>query len=233
MHFPLPEALEPEKTENQVETAYQQIEDLIVSMELEPGARVSEVSLMTRLGIGRTPIREALLRLAADQLLISQPRRGMVVRDTDFPMQMKVLETRKALEGVLVPAAARRRNREEAAIMAGVVSGFRDLIGRGENLQLLRLDRRFVSLLVDFARNPFLAQILPLYSLSRRFWLAHRELYLRRFRDETLTEFHILIGEAVAAGDERLAHDRVTEFLAYVEEYTIFLGTELSEPVRR
>lgn len=224
----LPSILETPPASNQVDLAYEQIEDLIVTMELAPGSRVAESALMRRLGIGRTPIREALLRLAADRLLIWLPRRGMVVRYIDFPTQMKVLEARRALESVLVPAAARRRSRAEAEMLAELVGGFRQLLGSGHNHELLRLDRKFIRMLVELSRNPFLAQIMPLYSLSRRFWLAHRELYLRHYRDETLTEFHIAIGEAVAEGNETLARERVAAFLSYVEEYTIYLGTELS-----
>lgn len=221
--------LEFTSSESQVDLAYEKIEDLIVMMDLAPGSRVVEAALADRLQIGRTPIREALLRLASDGLLIWLPRRGMVVRDINFSMQMKVLEARRALESVLAPAAARRRSRAEAEMVARVVQSFRDLAGSGENQSLLRLDRRFIRLLVELSRNPFLGQILPLYSLSRRFWLAHRELYLRHYRDETLTEFHIAIGEAVAEGDEQKARACVTRFLDYVEEYTIYLGKELSE----
>ncbi|MFD1910869.1 GntR family transcriptional regulator [Halodurantibacterium flavum] len=218
-----------EESDSQVDHAYERIEDLIVMLELAPGSRLVEATLAAQLGIGRTPIREALLRLAADGLLIWLPRRGMVVRDINFPLQMKVLETRRALESVLVPAAARRRSRAEAEAVERVVAHFRELLGTGQSQLLLRLDRRFIRLLVDLSRNPFLGQILPLYSLSRRFWVAHRDLYLRHYREETLTEFHIAIGEAVAEGDEAKAAERVGQFLDHVEEYTIYLGAQLSE----
>ena len=222
------QALDADRAVNQVDLAYERIEDMIVMMEMQPGARVVESALVKQLDIGRTPIREALLRLAADGLLVATPRKGMTVRGISFSLQMKVFETRRALEMVLVPAAARRRTRDDAEILARVVQSFRELSGGDDNRELLRLDRHFIRLLIAYSGNPFLGQILPLYSLSRRFWWAHHELYQTQYRDQTLTDFHIEIGDAVVAGDETLAHDRAEAFLAYVEDYTVYLGRELA-----
>ncbi|MAC81375.1 MAG: hypothetical protein CML66_25325 [Rhodobacteraceae bacterium] len=220
--------LDDDRVGNQVDLAYERIEDMIVMLEMAPEARVIESALVKQLDIGRTPIREALLRLAADGLLIATPRKGMTVRGISFSLQMKVFETRRALEMVLIPAAARRRTRDQGETLRQVVQQFRDLSGRDDNRELLRLDRHFIRLLIAFSGNPFLGQILPLYSLSRRFWWAHHELYLTQYRDETLTDFHIEIGDAVASGDETLAREKAEAFLAYVEDYTVYLGRELA-----
>lgn len=218
---------------SQVDLAYGLIEDMIVTMELSPGARIAEAALVSHLNIGRTPIREALVRLATDGLLTWLPRRGMVVPEINIQLQLKVFETRKALEMLLVPAAARRRTHDEAKEITQIAAEFRRLLGSERNLELLRLDRRFIGTLITVSRNPFLHLIEPLYSLSRRFWLAHRDIYRTRFRDETLTEFHIRIAEAVAEGNEELALRHAEDFMNYVEEYTLYLGTELSLPERK
>lgn len=220
---------DPLPADNQAELAYELIEDMIVLMELEPGARVTEAMLATRLGIGRTPIREALLRLASDGLLIWLPRRGMVVRDINFSAQMKVFEVRRALQIVLVTTAARRRTRAEADQMLGMVERFRKLLEGATQVDIMRLDRQFIRLLLELSRNPFLGQIIPLYSLSSRFWHAYQELYTNRYRYGTLTHFHIVIAEAVAAGDEAAAREHVESFMDYVEEFTVYVGKELSD----
>jgi DNA-binding GntR family transcriptional regulator len=220
---------DPLPADNQAELAYELIEDMIVLMELEPGARVTEAMLATRLGIGRTPIREALLRLASDGLLIWLPRRGMVVRDINFSAQMKVFEVRRALQTVLVTTAARRRTRAEADQMLALVERFRDLLNGATQVDIMRLDRQFIRLLLELSRNPFLGQIIPLYSLSSRFWHAYQELYTNRYRYGTLTQFHIAIAEAVAAGDEAAARTHVEAFMDYVEEFTVYVGKELSD----
>lgn len=220
---------DPLPADNQAELAYELIEDMIVLMELEPGARVTEAMLATRLGIGRTPIREALLRLASDGLLIWLPRRGMVVRDINFSAQMKVFEVRRALQTVLVTTAARRRTRAEADQMLEMVKRFRKLLEGATQVDIMRLDRQFIRLLLELSRNPFLGQIIPLYSLSSRFWHAYQELYTNRYRYGTLTNFHIAIAEAVAAGDEAAARAHVEAFMDYVEEFTVYVGKELSD----
>lgn len=212
-------------TESLAEIAYTRIEDLIVTMELKPGSRVSEPFLVRRLELGRTPVREALLRLAVDQLLVWVPRRGMLVRDINVQTQLKVLETRRALETLLVPAATRRRTSEEAEKVRLIVEQFRLLRGSVDHVPLLRLDREFISQLVTYSRNPFLRSIMPLYALSRRFWLAC-EGYQTRFRPDELTDFHVLIGEAVIAGDEARALRLTGEFLDFVEAFTRYAGTE-------
>src|SRR5690606_31041001 len=91
------------------EIAYRQIEDLIVTMQLKPGAWISEAEIAAQINLGRTPVREALQRLAADQLLHWRPRRGMVVPEVDVQTQLKLLEVRRPLEITLARSAARRR----------------------------------------------------------------------------------------------------------------------------
>ncbi|MEI4472303.1 GntR family transcriptional regulator [Frigidibacter sp. MR17.24] len=214
--------------DNQTDLAYQALEDMIVTMALAPGARVVEASLMKELPFGRTPLREAMMRLAAEGLLVAQPRRGMVVRELGFASQMKVYETRRALELVLVPAAARRRSAEQARALKRIMETFTEKLGSEDPHELLLADRSFIALLVSMSGNPFMRQLLPLYSLSRRFWLAYRSLFARRYRDEQLTEFHIQIAAAVIAGDEAAALERATAFLNFVESYTLYVGRELA-----
>lgn len=214
--------------ENHVEQAYAALEDMIVTMELAPGSRVVEAALSERLKIGRTPLREAMMRLAAEKLLVAQHRRGMIVQGLSFPLQMRVYEARRALELLLIPAAARRRSPDQVELLEPVLADFKKMLGTQEITGLLRKDRLFIHILVEMSGNPFLGQILPLYALSRRFWLAYRDLFTRRFNDEQLTVFHIAIAEAVIAGDEKLAARHAIEFMNFVEEYTLYLGKELA-----
>lgn len=219
------EVLGGNDTESLAEIAYNRIEDLIVTMELKPGSRVSEPFLVKRLEMGRTPIREALLRLAMDQVLVWQPRRGMLVRDIDLQTQLKVLETRRALEIALVSAAARRRTQAQVDKIRTIVAEFRRLRSNTDYIPLLRLDRDFIRLLIQCSRNPFLRSILPLYTLSRRFWLAC-EGYQSRFKPYEITDFHIEIGEAVAGGDEQEGARLAAAFLDHIEGFTRYAGTE-------
>jgi len=75
--------------------AYAQLEELIVTLQLRPGVAVSEASLSERLGIGRTPIREALQRLAREHLVAVLPQRGNLISEIDIKKQLRLLETRR------------------------------------------------------------------------------------------------------------------------------------------
>ena len=78
--------------------AYEQLEELIVTAELEPGAILSEATLVEQLAIGRTPIREALQKLEREGLIKIMPRKGIAVTDLDPAKQLLMLELRRDLE---------------------------------------------------------------------------------------------------------------------------------------
>src|SRR3954466_8258236 len=80
------------------EEAYRQLEQMIATLELAPGALISEAELCARLGIGRTPIREAMQRLAREQLLQILPRRGCIVSACRLEDELNVIEVRRPLE---------------------------------------------------------------------------------------------------------------------------------------
>src|SRR5277367_6085233 len=72
------------------ERAYRELEEQIVTLRLAPGSPVSEASLSKRLGIGRTPVREALQRLARERLVVILPRRGILVSEVNVRTQMRL-----------------------------------------------------------------------------------------------------------------------------------------------
>ena len=90
------------------EQAYRLIRDMIVRLDLTPGAVVREDDLQERLEIGRTPIREALQRLARDQFLVVIPRRGMIVSNIDIAELSTLYETRAILEPYVARLACER-----------------------------------------------------------------------------------------------------------------------------
>ena len=95
--------------------AYSDLEALIVTLKLAPGSAVSESALSERLGIGRTPIREALQRLARERLVTILPRRGIIVSEINIKSQLRLLEVRREVERLVARSAARRATAEERA----------------------------------------------------------------------------------------------------------------------
>ena len=95
-------------TETLTDLAYRKLEEEIVTLRIAPGTVVSEAILSRRLGVGRTPVREALQRLAREWLVVIMPRRGIVVSEIDPVRQLRLLEARREIERFLARSAARR-----------------------------------------------------------------------------------------------------------------------------
>src|SRR5262249_56355181 len=96
---------------------------LIVTLELPPGAVVREPELTERLGIGRTPVREALRRLAQERLVEGFPRRGMFVTKVDVRDLARLCEVRVALEPEAARLAAERATQTDLAELRGLLEG--------------------------------------------------------------------------------------------------------------
>src|SRR3954462_6423604 len=123
------------------ERAYRDIEELIVTLELPPGSAVSEGMLSRRLAIGRTPIREALQRLARESLVVILPRRGVIVSEINVRTQLRLLETRREVERLVARSAARRATPAERRRMAGLAERFEASARRNDDKAFMRVDR--------------------------------------------------------------------------------------------
>jgi len=145
--------------------AYLAIRSLIVSLELAPGAVIDERALMQRLGLGRTPVREALRRLAQEQLVEVFPRRGMFVTNVDVRDLARISEVREALEPEAARLAAERATEEER----DGLTALREEIGRGGDL--MALDERVHRAIYAAAHNDLLEKTLgEYYVLALRIW---------------------------------------------------------------
>ena len=146
--------------------AYISIRDLIVSLELAPGALIDERQLVETLGIGRTPVREALRRLAQEQLVEVFPRRGMFVTGVDVRDLARISEVRAALEPEAARLAAERatdEERDELASLSDEIKGGADLMG---------LDERIHRAVYAAAHNHLLEKTLgEYYVLALRIWM--------------------------------------------------------------
>lgn len=157
--------------------AYIAIRGLIVSLELAPGAVIDERALIERLGIGRTPVREALRRLAHEQLVEVFPRRGMFVTNVDVRDLARISEVREALEPEAARLAAERATEDERDALAELGSS----IVRGADL--MDLDERIHRAIYAAAHNDLLEKTLGEYYV-----LAHRIWMIALDRNEALEE---------------------------------------------
>jgi DNA-binding GntR family transcriptional regulator len=155
------------------EQAYEVLEDKLVTLALPPGTRVSEGQLIKMTGFGRTPVREAIQRLAQQELFLVLPRKGLVVTPVNRANMVHILEVRKPIERVIVYRAALNAmdgQRSEIAAIARKLT-----ISHDSFEDFLKLDRELGNLLDQCAGNPFAsAAVSPLRSHCRRFWYRHR-----------------------------------------------------------
>jgi DNA-binding GntR family transcriptional regulator len=189
--------------------AYHEIRGLIVSLELAPGAVIDERELVERLGIGRTPVREALRRLAHERLVDVYPRRGMFVTGVDVRQLARLSEVRAVLEPEAARLAAERATDDDRARLDALL----EELDAGTK-ELMQLDERIHRAVYRAAHNDLLESTLEqYYALALRIWM----LALERTQDlEEAVEAHRDLLEAIRDGDgERAAQtmrDHVENF---------------------
>jgi DNA-binding GntR family transcriptional regulator len=191
---------------------------MIVRLELPPGGAVSEAMLSERLGIGRTPIREALQRLARERLVQILPRRGVIVSDINVKSQLRLLEVRREVERLVARSAARRATDAERAHFAGIAKGFEQAARGGDDVGFLRIDREFNELCLRTARNEFAETAMTaMAALSRRFWYLH----YRQAADMPVTaKLHANMARAIARADPDAAAAATDALLDNIEAFT-------------
>lgn len=161
------------KLGSQAEQAYKSLEHGLVTLEFAPGAIISEGRLIESVGLGRTPVREAMQRLAHQELIRVLPRKGLLIAPIRREDLLHVLEARKPLEQLIVRRAALNARDEQRS---GLSSIARSLSISHENFEaFLKLDNELDDLLDACAANPFAsAAVAPLRTHCRRFWYYYR-----------------------------------------------------------
>jgi DNA-binding GntR family transcriptional regulator len=205
-------------TESQADTAHRRLEEMIVTLQLPPGSHWSEESLAEKIGIGRTPVREAVKRLQTDYLVSILPRHGLMITEINIHEQLLVIELRRELEAFISTRAARRimaSDRERLAAAADEI----DDAGRQGNLEkYLREVFKANNLIAKAAGNPYAARsISPLYAMSRRFYYRY-ESDLRNLG--SMGRLHAERARAVVRQDEKAALVTVTALMDQIESYT-------------
>ena len=189
--------------------AYQEIRGLIVSLELAPGAVIDERELIERLGIGRTPVREALRRLAQERLVEVYPRRGMFVTGVDVRELARLSEVREVLEPEAAKLAAERANDSDREALAALL----EELDAGSS-ELMDLDERIHRAVYRAAHNDLLeATLEQYYVLALRIWSIALD---RAHELEEAVEAHRALLEAIQAGDGDRAADTMR---AHVQDF--------------
>jgi DNA-binding GntR family transcriptional regulator len=153
------------------ERAYVELRDRIVTLRLAPGTALREDELMRAMGIGRTPLREAVKRLALENLVAVQPRRGTFVTAVEASDIVNITEVRAELEGYAAELAALRMNGEARAAAEALVDEIEEVTQPHEQEWLMRFDERIHHFIWEASGNPYLIETLERYfTHSLRIW---------------------------------------------------------------
>jgi DNA-binding GntR family transcriptional regulator len=184
------------------ERAYRAIRDWLVMLEIRPGAPINEDQLAQSLGVGRTPVREALKRLQYERLITTYPRRGTFATDVNITDLAHISEVRQELEPLAAAQAARRATAGDRATLVALQ---RELLDsrRQEAAELMRLDLQVHRAIYAATHNPYLEDTLVRHdNLATRIWC----LFIERLSDMAgHVEEHGPLIEAIVAGDPEKA----------------------------
>jgi DNA-binding GntR family transcriptional regulator len=208
----------PPGTEALTEQAYRLIEEQIVTLQLKPGDVLSEQMLSVTFRIGRTPIREALQRLAHEGLVVILPRKGILVSDINPRNQLLVLEVRREIERLLSRAGAERATKEQRERLQEIARGLDRAAKSNDDTAFMRLDRELNRLVVEAAHNAYATRSMKLLQgQSRRFWYMH---YQQAADLPLCARLHANQARAIAQGDVDAAARASDKLIDYVENFT-------------
>jgi DNA-binding GntR family transcriptional regulator len=200
---------------NLADFAYDRLEELIVGCALRPGLFLSIQDLQDETGL-RTPIHQAVSRLAADTLIAVRPRHGLQIAPIDLAWERILLQLRRDMERFVVRLATERASASHRNQLVHIMRSMRTKAGRMSIDEFNQLDRRIDRLLIAAADEPFLENTLrPLHTISRRIgWIYHSRVRPGEGLGRTLA-CHLAILDAVVANrvrDAVAASDRLIAF---------------------
>ena len=151
--------------------AYDGLRDRIVTLAIPPGGPINEDALRRELGLGRTPLREAIKRLALENLIVVLPRRGTFASQINIADLTAISDVRAVLEGHAAYRAAELLGEDDEVVLDALVTALEESRERGDAQALMALDARVHRFVHHAAANPYLEETLGRYfNLSLRIW---------------------------------------------------------------
>ena len=196
--------------------AYDAIESLIATLAMAPGSAVVEAHIAEKTGLGRTPVREALLRMTSIGLIVQQPRRGLLVSNIDLAEHLDVIQTRRVLEGLVASCSARRATPTQRQ---GIVACAKRMVAaakRGTLDDYMLADHELDQVNFEACNNPSaVACVAPLIVKCRRFWVAYQH------EGEMLlgAQAHLQLAQGIHSGDEAAAVAGAYQLMDYLERF--------------
>jgi DNA-binding GntR family transcriptional regulator len=212
-----PAKVTPQNKMRAADVAYDAIESMIVTLQLKPGAPIVESELIEITGLGRTPLREALMRMSSNGLIVQLPRRGLIVKDIEAAEHVTLIETRRVIEKLIASSAARRASPQ---LRQDILACGEKMVSAAENGKLdefMAADQALDHVVHEACRNPSaVAAVIPLIIKCRRFWYA----YQHEGDMHEAARCHMLLAQGIADGNETAAATGAENLMDYLESYT-------------
>lgn len=185
------------------ELAYRRFKQALVTLSYKPGEYLNTAQVMNDLDMGRTPINQAIHRLANEGLLQVIPRKGVMVSPLSMDDALELIEVRLANEMLCMQLASQRITERQIATLTELNRQIEAASQERDRVRMMTLDHEFHQELAQIAGNNMLADILSvLHARAQRFWAStlSREGHMREVIDE-----HRAIIAALAAQDSAAA----------------------------
>jgi len=199
----------------------------ILTLTLKPGMPLDETQIARRFGLSRSPVREALHRLSAQNLVVMLPNRSTLVAPIDLSTFPRYIEALDLMQRINTRLAALHRSDADLAEMLRRVEQFDESVKRYDHLEMSASNKAFHMAIAAAGRNPFLIrQYGELLDEGRRLLHLHFEYLAQTEREYLLTDQHREMIDAVAARNvaeaERLAHAHTLQFH---DRFMLFMKT--------
>ena len=185
------------------DVVFNTLRQAILTGELKPGERLMEIHLAERLGVSRTPSREAIRKLELEGLVTMIPRRGAEVAQITEKSMSDVLEVRRALDALCVELACDRITEEELARLEQACSDFEAAVKTRDNKVIAQADVKLHDIIVQATGNSRLIQLVN--NLSEQMYRYRFEYIKDSSRHENLVEEHRIIYESILKKDKETA----------------------------
>lgn len=196
--------------------AYRLLERMIVTLELPPGGVTTESALIEKLGLGRTPVREAIQRLAWEGLIEIRPRAGLAITPIQAGDWVKVIDARTGVEVLLAGDAARHLHPALGARFQEAGKRMQRATANNDAESFLDADKEMDEAVAAAAENPYAARLVaPLRTHSRRFWFRYRA-------DSSFASAarqHVGVIHAILKRDPRAAGREAEALMRLLREY--------------
>jgi DNA-binding GntR family transcriptional regulator len=203
------------------EYVYRSLRDRIISGDLAPDTRLIELAIASEFRVSRTPVREALKRLAAENLVLADPARGIIVHAPDASEIEDVFIVREALDGLAARLAAHRITPSEIGRLEVIVDSMAAAIEGNRREQVVIANVRFHDVIYDVAGNAMLERIArDLREFVRRFTTLP---FASPERVADVLEEHRAILAAMKAHDPEAAEQASHRHLTAAREYLVRL----------